>query len=161
MHDAAWRFIGEWKVGGRINVLDLGGLNINGSARAAFPRASYTALDLVDGPGVDIVADASTWMPDKAYDVVVCAEVFEHTHVWPSICHTALKALRPGGRFIVTCAGPVRAEHSAVDGGPLRDGEFYQNVKAPDLRDVLEGLGFVVIVCRERDDDTQAVASRP
>lgn len=161
MHDAAWRFIREWKVGGRIDVLDLGGLNINGTARDAFPRASYTSVDIVDGPGVDIVADASQWTPDKAYDVVVSAEVFEHTRAWRGICYTAKNALRPGGRFIVTCAGPDRPAHSAVDGGELFDGEFYQNVKASELRDVLESLGFVVIVCRERGNDTQAVASRP
>src|SRR5437867_1988718 len=86
-----------------VTVLDLGGRDINGSARGLFPNASvYTVLDIRDGEGVDIVADAATWVPDQEYDIIICAETFEHTNVWPEICATAFKACAPGGKFVCT-----------------------------------------------------------
>lgn len=158
MHDAALAFVRQWALAGPISVLELGSLFINGSARQAFPAARYTGLDLVAGPGVDLVADAATWVPDRQFDVVVSTEVFEHCAQWHAICVTAWDALTPAGLFIVTCAGPGRAPHSAVDGGPLREGEFYENVKAVDLHAWLELTGFDVLVCQSVDGDTQAAA---
>lgn len=145
-----------------VTVLDIGGRNINGSPRPLFPYATtYTVLDIADGPGVDIVADAAEWKPDREYDVVVCAEVFEHTPVWPEICETAYLALRPGGRLIVTCAGPGRNPHSAVDGGDLRPGEHYGNVDPGELRAALEEFFADVVVDQQTNPaDVRAVATK-
>lgn len=146
-------------------VLDIGGRNINGSVRNLFPNATtYTALDIAEGEGVDVVADASTWTPDRVYDVVVAAEVFEHADSWPEICRTALNALRPGGTFIATMAGPGRPPHSGVDGGPsLYPGEHYANVRPERLRAVLVQLGWADVVVDQQHSpaDVRAVARKP
>ena len=128
-----------------VDVLDLGGRDINGSPRILFPNAAtYTVLDIMPGPGVEIVANAAEWRTDQRYDVVVSAEVFEHTAEWREIVATAYEVLRPGGRFVATMAGPGRPVHSAVDGsGQLYDGEHYGNVEPADLKDALIAAGFV------------------
>lgn len=147
-----------------VAVLDIGGRNINGTPRHLFPNATlYRVLDVAPGEGVEIVADAATWEPDRCYDVVVCCEVFEHTGVWPQILRTAYRALVPGGVLIATMAGPGRAVHSAVDGGPhLYDGEHYANVEADDLEVELTAAGFRDVVVHEQtsSNDVRAVAYR-
>lgn len=164
MHPEAMSWVAEHATSDPVAVLDLGGRNINGTVRGLFPSADpYVSLDLVADSGVDVVADASTWAPDREYDVVVCCEVFEHTPVWPQIIATAYEALKPGGRFILTTAAPGRPEHSAVDGRQLRPGEHYANIDPEDLRTVLEGCGFAdITVDRQHSpDDVRASAARP
>lgn len=165
MHDEAYKWVARYATTDPAAVLDCGGRNINGSPRDLFPGADpYTTLDIAAGDGVDIVADAATWRPDRAYDVVVCCEVFEHTEVWPQICATVYTALRPGGLAILTMAGPGRPPHSAVDGGhELAVGEWYANVAPGDLEVVLKERGFadVVVDYQPSPADTRAIAYRP
>jgi len=144
-------------------VLDLGGRDINGSVRPLFPHAHpYTVVDIHPGEGVDVVADAATWQPDRTYDVVVAAEVFEHTHVWPAICATAMRALRPGGRFLATMGGPGRQPHSGIDGlFRLLPGDYYANVAPDDLTRVLTSQGWTDITVDHTGLDVRAVATKP
>src|SRR5512139_114707 len=129
MHSEAYEWVRLRATGDPVAVLDVGGRYINGSPRDLFPNADpYTVLDIRFGEGVDIVADAASWMPDREYDVVVCCEVFEHAEKWPAILRTIHGALKPGGLAILTMAGPGRMQHSGVDGEHrLLDGEWYGN----------------------------------
>lgn len=165
MHVEAYAWVkGHAPVDGAGAVLDVGGRNINGSVRDLFPSADpYVSLDIMAGDGVDIVADAATWTPDRQYDVVVCCEVFEHTGDWPQILRTARAALRPGGLLILTMAGPGRPEHSAVDGEwRLLPGEYYGNVDPHLLREALVDCGFADVVVDQqfRPADVRAIARR-
>jgi hypothetical protein len=163
MHAEALGWVARYATDEPVAVLDLGGRDVNGSPRALFPKADpYIVVDERPGPGVDIVADASTWEPDLGalYDVVVCTEVFEHAARWPAICATAYYALAPGGQLILTMAGPGRPAHSAIDGQRLRPGEYYGNVHPDTLRAVLQLIGFRdIVVDRQRNPaDTRATA---
>ena len=164
MHNEAYQWVRRNAPTMSVRVLDLGGRDINGSVRSLFPDATtYRVLDIADGPNVDVVADAATWVPDGEYDVVVSCETFEHTAVWPDICRTAFKACAEGGVFIATMAGPGRPEHSAVDGGwVLHPGEYYGNVDPVELSAVLEDCGWrdVVVDQQTRPADVRAVAWR-
>jgi len=163
MHPEAFNWVRDHATDAPVSVLDLGGRNVNGSVRELFPKAtSWTALDIREGEGVDIVADAADWTPDKLYDVVVSTELFEHTPVWAEICATAYKACRPGGTVILTMAGPGRPQHSAVDGGALRPGEYYGNVGPWQLKATLEALGFVGVLVDSQPvpADVRAVATK-
>ena len=52
-------------------VLDIGSLDINGSARDFFEDCDYTGIDVGEGKGVDIVCPGEEWnAPDQTYDVV-------------------------------------------------------------------------------------------
>ena len=147
-----------------VRVLALGDRDINGTGRPLFPNAAYTGLDIVSGPGVDIVADAAIWEPDgRRWDLVLATELFEHAPDWPAICTTAFKALAPGGRFVVTTAAPGRPPHSGIDGGPLKFGEYYSNIDPADLQRALTDAGFidVEVDVQPSPADVRAVATKP
>jgi hypothetical protein len=109
-------------------VVEFGSQDINGSVRELFGDAEYLGIDVVPGPGVDLVADAAEWKTRRKYDCVVCCEVFEHTPRWPMILERAYEALRLKGLLILTAATDPREPHSAVDGWDLKEGEYYYNV---------------------------------
>jgi hypothetical protein len=165
LHSEALQWIAKWATDEPVDVLDLGGRDINGNPQHLFPYANvYTVVDILPGEGVDIVVDAATWDTNGVqWDVIVAAEVFEHTASWPAICRTAFKACKPGGRFIVTTAAPGRPPHSGIDGEfRLHPGEHYANVPAFELERVLLETGWqsVVIDSQPNPADTRAVATK-
>jgi SAM-dependent methyltransferase len=135
MHVQAYEFVQRHAPGGRgLAVLEIGSLDVNGGVRDLFDEVvHYHGVDVVDGPGVDEVADAAEWRATRTYDVVVSTEVLEHAPRWRDVITNAWDALAPGGRLIVTCATDPRPPHSAVDGWDLRPGEWYGNVPSEDV----------------------------
>jgi len=135
MHEAAFNFVKaalERYERTPDRVLEIGGRDINGSVRPLFHEAeTYHAIDISPGPGVDVVADGSVYVPPFMPDCVVCCEVLEHTSRAEAIVRHALRMVGPGGILIVTAAGPKRAPHSAVDGAEPKAWEFYRNI-TPD-----------------------------
>jgi hypothetical protein len=127
---------------GPIIAVDLGGRETNGHARDVFgPYVHWTVVDAVDGPGVDVVANATTWQPDACVDLVLCAEVFEHTPYAPAIVANAYEILCSGGVFITTMAGPGREVHGVNHDDPDSPG-YYQNVDPMDLTEWLLDARF-------------------
>jgi methyltransferase family protein len=159
MHEGAYRFISGMvaRLEPRCSVIELGSRTVagnwpySGPVRPLFDRArEYTGVDIAAGPNVDIVADAATpvtrwWGNLYPVDTVVCCETLEHTPEAQKICANARRLLVKGGVFLVTTAADGRAPHSGVDGGPLRDGEFYRNIDANMLRCWLAPFGFTLI----------------
>tara|TARA_R110000868_G_scaffold78514_1_gene224001 strand:+ start:838 stop:1332 length:495 start_codon:yes stop_codon:yes gene_type:complete len=127
MHPEAYRFIVE-TIGTPTRVLEIGSLDINGSPRGLVLEADWYGIDLQAGAAVDEIADAAEWRSDRRFDLVICAEVLEHTPAVEDILATASLHLESGGRLILTCATDGREPHSAVDGGRVRPDEFYENV---------------------------------
>jgi SAM-dependent methyltransferase len=142
-------------------VAEFGSLDINGSVRPLFGDARYVGVDRVPGTGVDVVADAATWVPDELFDCVVCCEVLEHLADWRGLMTAAHEVLAPGGTLIVTCAGPGRGPHSAVDGNALRPDEHYANVEAEHLAAELAERGFEQVEAEQHGLDTRATAVKP
>lgn len=113
--------------------LEIGSRNINGSVRYMFQTLDYTGIDIVQGPGVDVVADGADWDGDGGlYDTIICCEVLEHARNTKEVCENIYRLLRRGGRAIITAASTERVPHS-WDGGPIKDGEHYQPITAYDL----------------------------
>lgn len=124
------------------HVLEIGSANYNGSARTYLQKLafSWTGIDIVAGPDVDVVVDITdddaceAFMEDSInrnsdfYNTIVCTEVLEHIDP-ETILKAALMCLEPdfGGQLIITCAGEHRPVHSA-DGGALKPDEYYKNV---------------------------------
>jgi hypothetical protein len=136
MHAEAYRWIGETlqRLPTPTRVLELGSRDINGTPRPLVPAdTEYVGIDLVHGPGVDFVANAKNYRPHQKVDLVLCCEVLEHAENAGDIVRNAVACTAPGGHVLITCATTGRAPHSAVDGGPLRPGEFYRNVTPSDL----------------------------
>lgn len=132
-------------------LLELGSREVFGPKVRDLAVASfYWGVDAEAGPGVDEVANAADWSPPGvpnslavyAFDVVVCAEVFEHTPRWPEIVANTFRVLRPGGRAIFTCAGPGRPVHGVGTDNP-DDPAWYANVVPTELWSTMVRVGFV------------------
>lgn len=129
---------------GPLDILDVGGRDVNGSVRGLFhPESTWTTLDVNEGPEVDIVADATTWTPGRTWDVVISTETLEHVHGWWAAVVMMGNATAPGGAVIITAATDPRRPHSAIDGCALRRGEWYENVPPVALLDVLQASGIL------------------
>lgn len=161
MHSAVMGFVERFATDEVIDILDIGGRNVNGTPKELFPNARYTVLDIRAGEGVDIVADAATWGPGgQCWDLILSTECFEHTPEWPAICRTAYEACRKGGGIVITCAGPGRAPHSAFVEAGLQPGEFYNNVHPDALRTALRDAGWAHVAVEQVGLDLQAAARR-
>lgn len=160
MQPSARGWAAGWAEDGQLVALDIGGRDVNGHCRDLWPNTRWTVLDILDGPGVDVVADAADWAPDQLYDLVLCTEVLEHTPRWAQVVATAAEALRPGGRLVVTCAGPGWPEHSALADGPLQPGEYYANVSAHELDEAMRAAGLGAILTVQAGRDTHGVGAR-
>lgn len=146
-------------------VVEIGSRNVNGGVRDLLPDAeSYLGIDIVSGPGVDLVCDAADWVPDRTYDLVICNETFEHTPRWREILVVAARAMSRDGLLLLTCATVPRKPHSAhTDRAGVRYGEYYGNVLAMDFRRaaVEAGLSCDIIVDSDRGDLTASCRLAP
>ncbi len=159
MHAEALAWVAAHAPVGYRTVLDIGGRDINGNPRDLFdPSSVWEVVDLHDGPGVTWVGDALNYTPEQPFDVALCLEVAEHTHLWPRIIgHIAANCLADDGLFIFTAAGPGRPPHSAIHGGALTPGEFYENVDPETLSHTLDAY-FSEHVVDVLGPDVRAVA---
>lgn len=155
MHAEAMEFLRRLTIEGP--VIEIGSRNVNGSARDAFPGVEWFGIDSEDGPGVDLVWDVLDWWPEKQFKTVVCCEVLEHAQKWREILRHVAE-WEESITLVITCSGPGRKPHSAIDGGPLRDGEYYQNISAEELRAELIKAGFRTVYADQHSTDTRAIA---
>lgn len=154
MHPAAFAWVEAHTQGLWSSVCEVGSRDVNGSVRELICCDEYVGCDLSPGPGVDVVCDARSMI--GLYDLVVCCEALEHDADPRSLISALGRLCKPGGRVVCTAAGTGRVPHSAVDGGPLRDGEHYGNLDA-SMFDV--GWGRTV-VSELADGDWRVVWSK-
>lgn len=143
MHDEARAGMARMIEASRVDLdrplvaLDLGGVDINGTTRDLFPGAKWTGLDIEDGPGVDVVADAATWQTRARFDIVTCTELLEHVEDWRGCIATTRRTLKKGGYLFITAASTGRYPHGARGGPSPLPGEWYSNINPDDLTEAL------------------------
>ncbi|MCB0338123.1 MAG: class I SAM-dependent methyltransferase [Bdellovibrionales bacterium] len=89
-------------------VLDVGACDFNGSIGPliqAWKPSEYLGVDIIAGPGVDVVCSADDLVarfgPDR-FDIVLCIEMLEHTPNWRRSIQNMKEVLKPGGIFLAT-----------------------------------------------------------
>lgn len=103
----------EWMIDTRKNitfnpgrVLEIGSQNINGSIRDLFEDADeYVGIDMVEGPGVDLVLNASKSLQhfgQLSFDTIICCETLEHDLYFYDTVEQIYQMLRLGGFLIIT-----------------------------------------------------------
>lgn len=160
MHPAAYDYVGRYATREPIQVVEVGSRDVNYSIRPLFPNARYWGIDAQDGPMVDEVADGAVWQPPEPVDLVVCAEVFEHTPSWRDIAANIYRMLRPGGRAVFTMAGPGRPAHGLNVDDPLHPG-WYRNIETVELEEALDAAGFVGVQVEQLGDDVRGTGCAP
>lgn len=112
MHPSAYEsarlFVAEHlDLSARLSIIDVGAYDVNGCVRPLFdnPNWSYTGLDMVGGPNVDLIATQSYQWPvvSDAYDVAISLNTVEHVQQpWNWIVELS-RIVKPGG-IVFICA---------------------------------------------------------
>jgi len=119
-------------------VLEIGALNVNGSARDVLPVGNWLGIDRVPGRGVDLVTDAVEFMQSDTalYDVVIACECYEHDPRWWITDALAKVKLSYGGLYVVT---------APAIGFPFHDfgGDYYRFTEMAFTRVIFEGMNVL------------------
>ncbi len=125
----------------KATVLEVGSWDKNGSIRAEFPECDYTGVDVVAGPGVDLVCQGQDLtLPDGKFDATVSCECFEHNRQWIETFNNMIRMLKPGGLCLMTCASLGRGEHGTSR--RLKDASLTSENSFPDYYRNLEASDF-------------------
>lgn len=156
-------------------LLEIGSLDVNGSVRRRFPRASpYVGIDLASGPGVDVVATGHDFGRDETFVTVVTTECLEHDPGWRTTLANIVRVLRPGGALLLTCATTGRHEHGTGRTSPAMSpitaqaaaragttSDHYRNLTAADVIGALDGLRVDLVATCWSSFDLYVVARKP
>lgn len=85
-------------------VVDVGGLDVNGTLRKVFPQVSkYISVDMESGPGVDIVVEPGKPLPfaDGSVDTVVSTSCFEHDPCFWMTFREMARIVKVGGYIYI------------------------------------------------------------
>jgi len=126
-------------------LIEIGAYAVNGTMRSYFSAsADYVGVDLVSGPGVDIVTFGHEVDHETgSYDVATSGECFEHDPHWRETFANMVRLTRPGGLVAFTCASAGRPEHGTrrtlVDDSPGTQFEgldYYRNLTEDDFAEL-------------------------
>ena len=90
------------------DILDVGSLNVNGSARDAitnYKPNSYIGTDIANGYCVDMIVNAEKLLEvfePNSFDIIVSTEMIEHCGNWKVIIHNLKMLVKPGGCILIT-----------------------------------------------------------
>lgn len=124
-------------------VLEIGSYDVNGTIREIVgPCESYTGVDLVAGPGVDLVAFGHELdFESDSFDLTLSAECFEHDLYWTDTFLNMIRLTKSNGIVAFTCASLGRPEHGTLRSDPsLSPGtqslnmDYYKNLTENDFQ---------------------------
>lgn len=145
MHASVYEWVGRQVTALGIadaDVLEIGSLNVNGTVRDWF-TGEYLGIDVVDGPGVDLVISSHEMYEKPPFDVVVCCEMLEHDSDPQATFHAIYGSLRPGGYALVT----TRSE-----GFPIHHEPDYFRFSQADIHALAYTAGLDIVTI---EDDPQ------
>ncbi len=139
-------------------ILEIGSYDVNGEVRKYFEKSTYLGVDLIEGPGVDLVSSGDQLdHPDQTYDLSISCECFEHNPKWAETFTNMWRMTKDGGIIFFTCATTGRAEHgtrrttpTASPGTQSIGWDYYKNLTKRDfieqfqLDDLFESHFFMV-----------------
>jgi SAM-dependent methyltransferase len=130
------------------SVLEVGSRDPHAAARSVvmpLRPAQYIGVDLVPGPGVDVVCSAERLLDrfaPESFDVVISTEVLEHVRDWHGVVHNFKAVLHEYSILIATTRSPGFEFH----GFPLDFWRF-------EPRDISQIFGDLKIEALEQDTD--------
>jgi len=164
MHDSAMKEIRKfaevragWMAAAsipKLNIAEIGSLDVNGSARPLFAAHNYTGFDIEAGRSVDAVMQDAETIPAESnhYDVVLSANCLEHVRrPWVLVLEMA-RIVKPGGLVFL-----LMPAYHTYHAHPIDCWRAY----AEGMRGLLENAQLEVLECYDTDDhDTVGVGRR-
>jgi len=89
-------------------ILEVGSYDANGSIRSIWETwepAEYVGVDIISGPGVDIVCsadDIAAKFGETRFDIVVSTEMLEHARNWRVAISNMKRVCKCGGIILIT-----------------------------------------------------------
>jgi len=89
-------------------VIEVGSYDVNGSLRSlveSYYPAEYIGVDIVEGPGVDIICKAEDILErfgKESFDIVIATELLEHILDWRESIHHIKNICKTGGIILIT-----------------------------------------------------------
>ncbi len=133
-------------------VLEVGSRDFNGTLRSVFGfygPSEYVGVDLVRGPGVDVICAAEELVQrfgNESFDIVIATEVLEHIRDWRAAIANLKAVCRPEGRLLVT----TRSRGFPVHGFP----HDYWRYETDDFRTIFADCDILDL---EHDPSTPGV----
>ena len=129
-----------------LKVLEIGSYIVNGTIRSYFSGSQYIGVDLIQGPGVDIVSNGEDInLPDEYFDVAISCECFEHNPHWVRSFQNMYKKIKKDGILIVSTASRGRLEHGTKRTSPESspgtqsiEWNYYKNLTKNDFKNNLK-----------------------
>lgn len=152
------RTLGEPQVA-RKRVLEVGSYDVNGSLRPtieAYGPHEYVGVDIVPGPGVDLVCDAGNLVEQfgpESFDVVVATELLEHVRDWRAAVSNLKRVCRPGGILVAT----TRSIGFPYHAHPADHWRY----EVDDFRTIFDDLGIVALEPDGADPGVFLAARKP
>jgi hypothetical protein len=123
------------------SVLEIGSLDINGSAREKFTNCQYLGIDIGNGKGVDLVSTGEDFSGKaNSFDVVLSCECFEHNPEYEKTWINMVRVLKRNGLLMMTCATFGRKQHGTsmadMNASPLtvmQGQQYYKNLSEDDF----------------------------
>lgn len=130
-------------------VLEIGSLDINGSARDFVTGPEiYVGIDLGTGKGVDVVASGADFAaPSKSFDLILSCECLEHNPYWKQTLINANRMLTDDGLLCLSFATIGRPEHGTSRSEPADSPhtvgmgwDYYANLRAREVTRLLRSM---------------------
>lgn len=108
-------------------LLEIGSLNINGTARDHLDASVWVGVDIVAGPAVDVVCDASdTQFEPESFDTLLSTSMAEHNPHWRKGLSHNLQWLKPGGLFLFSWGAEGNGHHPPEPWAPVPVGDVLE-----------------------------------
>lgn len=109
------------------SLLELGSLNVNGTARDHLNIKNWIGVDRVAGPGVDVVVDARhTVFRPRQFDVLLSSSQIEHDADWRDSLTHNLQWLNSGGLFLLSWGAEGNLHHAPEPWRPVPVGDVLE-----------------------------------
>jgi SAM-dependent methyltransferase len=124
----------------KLNILELGSYNYNGTIRNFFSNCNYIGVDVAEGPNVDIVYNGKDLnFNHSEFDISISCECFEHNPFWVKNFIDLINFTKPDGFVLITCATLGRPEHGTFrtdlysSPSSMKKWNFYKNLSKRDF----------------------------
>lgn len=110
-----------------LTVLDIGGLDVNGSLRQFFTKNNYISIDIENGPNVDLVVPPGERLPfeDGSVDIVVSTSCFEHDPCFWMTFREMCRVVKVGGFIYASVPAGTTVGHGFYHTHPGDNYRFY------------------------------------